>query len=609
MVRPSDGEHFGVNGMLGFGSADAKAVLEALSKSQAIIEFKLDGTIITANENFCRALGYQLSEIVGKHHKIFVDPTEVNSSDYIDFWARLGRGEFDRRQYKRIGKGGMEVWIEASYNPVSRGGRPYKVVKFATDITEQKLKAAEDSRKLDAISRAQAVIEFTRGGDILTANENFLQTLGYQLSEVQGKHHSMFCEPGYTRSEDYRRFWARLAGGEFVADEFMRLGKGGKRVHIQASYNPIFDMNGKVFKVVKFATDVSERVNSVEQLASALQAMAGGDLTQELRSPFMPALERLRSDFNETSSKLRTTLQTISQNAGAISAASQQIQSASNDLSKRTEQQAASVEETAAALEQITTTVADSSHRAQEAGDLVRRTKQHAENSGIVVGQAVEAMGKIEKSAGEIASIIGVIDEIAFQTNLLALNAGVEAARAGEAGKGFAVVAQEVRELAQRSAKAAKEIKDLINTSNGHVKKGVTLVGDTGSALQEIVKQVLQVDGNVDAIVEASKEQSTGLKEINTAVNTIDQGTQQNAAMVEETTAAAHSLAREAEELFAQLGQFNIGGESVYRRAMFAAATQMSRSAASPARQLTAKVAHAFNGNAAVKSGDSWEEF
>jgi methyl-accepting chemotaxis protein len=492
---------------------------------------------------------------------------------------------------------------------VSRGGRPYKVVKFATDITEQKLKTAEDSGKLEAISRAQAIIEFTPAGDILTANENFLQALGYQLSEVQGKHHSMFCEPGYTRSEDYRRFWTRLAGGEFVSDEFMRLGKGGKRVYIQASYNPIFDMNGKVFKVVKFATDVSERVNSVEQLANALQAMSGGDLTQEIRSPFVPALEKLRSDFNETSSKLRTTLQTISQNAGAISAASQQIQSASNDLSKRTEQQAASVEETAAALEEITTTVADSSHRAQEAGDLVRRTKQHAENSGIVVGQAVEAMGQIEKSAGEIANIIGVIDEIAFQTNLLALNAGVEAARAGEAGKGFAVVAQEVRELAQRSAKAAKEIKDLINTSNGHVKKGVTLVGDTGNALREIVNQVLQVDGNVDAIVEASKEQSVGLKEINTAVNTIDQGTQQNAAMVEETTAAAHSLAREAEELFAQLGQFNIGGESVYRRPTPAAATQTSRSVASPARQLTAKVAHAFNGNAAVKSGDSWEEF
>lgn len=595
--------------MLGFGGVDAKAVLEAMSKSQAIIEFKLDGTILTANENFCRTLGYQLSEIVGKHHRTFVDPAEVNSQDYKDFWAKLARGEFDRRQYKRITKDGGEVWIEASYNPVFRNGKPYKVVKFATDITQQKLKAAEDAGKLDAISRAQAVIEFTPKGEILTANENFLKTLGYQLSEVQGKHHSMFCEAAYTNSDDYRRFWAKLAGGEFVSDEFMRLGKGGKPVYIQASYNPIFDMNGKVFKVVKFATDVSDRVKNVEQLANAMQALSAGDLTQEIRSPFLPALERLRVDFNETSSKLRSTLQNISQNAGAIAAASQQIQSASNDLSKRTEQQAASVEETAAALEEITTTVADSSHRAQEAGTLVRRTKEHAENSGNVVGQAVDAMGKIEQSAAEIANIIGVIDEIAFQTNLLALNAGVEAARAGDAGKGFAVVAQEVRELAQRSAKAAKEIKELINTSNEHVKSGVTLVGNTGKALQEIVSQVVQVDGNVGAIVEASKEQATGLKEINTAVNTMDQGTQQNAAMVEETTAAAHSLAREAEQLFALLGQFKVGEGTVSHRAPPAAANASSRPVASPARQMTAKVAHAFQGNAALKSGDSWEEF
>lgn len=595
--------------MLGLGGADAKAVLEAMSKSQAIIEFKLDGTILTANENFCRALGYQLSEIVGKHHRTFVDSAEANTQEYRDFWARLARGEFDRRQYKRITKDGREIWIEASYNPVFRGGKPYKIVKFATDITQEKLKAAEDTGKLDAISRAQAVIEFTPKGEIVTANENFLKTLGYQLSEVQGKHHSMFCEPAYTNSDDYRRFWAKLAGGEFVSDEFMRLGKGGKPVYIQASYNPIFDMNGKVFKVVKFATDVSDRVKNVEQLANAMQALSAGDLTQEIRSPFLPALEKLRLDFNETSSKLRSTLQNISQNAGAIAAASQQIQSASNDLSKRTEQQAASVEETAAALEEITTTVADSSHRAQEAGTLVRRTKEHAENSGNVVGQAVDAMGKIEQSAAEIANIIGVIDEIAFQTNLLALNAGVEAARAGDAGKGFAVVAQEVRELAQRSAKAAKEIKELINTSNEHVKSGVTLVGNTGKALQEIVSQVVQVDGNVGAIVEASKEQATGLKEINTAVNTMDQGTQQNAAMVEETTAAAHSLAREAEQLFALLGQFKVGEGTVSHRAPPAAANASSRPVASPARQMTAKVANAFQGNAALKSGDSWEEF
>ncbi len=258
---------------------------------------------------------------------------------------------------------------------------------------------------------------------------------------------------------------------------------------MQASYSSITDIGGNVFKIVAFGTDVSERVSNVQQLAGALKAMSEGDMTQALAVPFVPALETLRVDFNETSSKLRAALQTIAQNASAISAASQEIQSASNDLSKRTEQQAASVEETAAALEEITTTVADSSQRAQDAGQLVRRTKEHAENSGHVVSQAVEAMGKIEQSAGEIGNIIGVIDEIAFQTNLLALNAGVEAARAGEAGKGFAVVAQEVRELAQRSATAAKEIKALINTSNDYVKNGVNLVGSTGKALQEIVSQ------------------------------------------------------------------------------------------------------------------------
>ncbi|GES46482.1 methyl-accepting chemotaxis protein [Rhizobium dioscoreae] len=592
---------------LGF-SSDARAVLAAMSKSQAIIEFDLTGKILSANANFCAALGYELSEIVGQHHRMFVDPAEASSAEYRQFWSDLAAGKFDQRQYKRIGKGGKEIWIEGSYNPVFKGGKPHKVVKFATDITTQKLKSAEDAGKLDALSRAQAVIEFTPAGEILTANENFLSTLGYQLSEIKGKHHSIFCESAYTNSDEYRKFWTRLAGGEFVADEFMRLGKGGKKVYIQASYNPIFDMNGKVFKVVKFATDVTKRVENVDQLASALQALADGDLTQQLSTPFLPTLEKLRLDFNSAASKLRSAMETVSQNAAAIAAASQEIRTASDDLSRRTEQQAASVEETAAALEEITTTVSGSSNRAQEAGQLVRRTKENAERSGLVVRQAVEAMGKIEASASEIANIIGVIDEIAFQTNLLALNAGVEAARAGDAGKGFAVVAQEVRELAQRSAKAAKEIKDLIGTSNGHVKNGVALVGETGKALEEIVGQVVHVDSNVGAIVDASREQATGLKEINTAVNTMDQGTQQNAAMVEETSAAAHGLAKEADALFQLLSQFNIGGVQS-QRSTPRAASATSRPAGNPVRQMTAKVAHAFQGNAAIKGGDSWEEF
>ena len=589
-----------------FGS-DAKAILSAMQRSQAIIEFDLQGKILTANENFCKALGYDLPEIVGQHHRMFVDPADAASTDYREFWARLARGEFDSRQYKRIGKGGKEIWIEASYNPVFRGSKPYKVVKFATDITAAKLRSAEDAGKIDAISRAQAVIEFSPNGDILTANENFLSTLGYKLADIQGKHHSMFCEPAYIRSDEYRDFWAKLRNGQFIADEFKRIGNGGRQVWIQASYNPIFDLNGSVMKVVNFATDITGRINNSQQLATALQDLADGNLDQHLDKQFIPALETLRLSFNDSIDKLKQAMRTVGSNAQAITAGSSEISNAAQDLSRRTEQQAASIEETAAALEQITTTVADSSRRAEEAGTLVAQTKLGAERSSEVVRNAVKAMGEIENSSREISSIIGVIDEIAFQTNLLALNAGVEAARAGDAGKGFAVVAQEVRELAQRSAKAAKEIKSLITTSSDQVKTGVSLVGQAGKALEEILTQVQQINTNVTAIVEGAKEQATGLKEINQAVNTMDQGTQQNAAMVEQSTAASHALAREADGLFSLLSQFKVGEASQGR---LAAARQDAKPVASPARAMANRVAKAFSSNVAVAANrDSWEEF
>lgn len=585
------------------GPSDAQATLEALHRSQAFIEFKLDGTILRANENFCRALGYDLDEIVGKHHSMFVEPGYAASQEYRDFWKRLSNGEFDQRQYKRIGKGGKEVWIEASYNPVLRNGKPYKVVKTATDITAAKLKASEDEGKIAAVSRAQAVIEFTPEGDIITANQNFLDTLGYQLTDVRSKHHSMFCDPDYARSEDYRSFWSRLRAGDFVSDEFMRIGRNGRRVFIQASYNPIFDLNGKVVKVVKFATDVSDRVRCVEELASGLQSLADGDLTKTLDKPFIPALEKLRGDFNTTCGKLHETMKALAENAQTIAAGSTEMQSAANDLSKRTEQQAASVEETAAALDQITQTVADSSRRADEAGLLVENARQSADASAKIVREAISAMSAIEGSSREISNIIGVIDDIAFQTNLLALNAGVEAARAGDAGKGFAVVAQEVRELAQRSAAAAKEIKTLINTSGDQVRSGVGLVGETGLALEKISGQVTEISVHVRAIVEGAREQAIGLREINTAVNTMDQGTQQNAAMVEEQTATGHSLAMEAEALFSLVRQFKLLSSS-------ASANQNTRATSikhTPREQLR-HLHSAFNGNAARKR-DAWEEF
>ncbi|EJJ26892.1 methyl-accepting chemotaxis protein [Rhizobium sp. CF142] len=588
-------------------TSDSRATVTALMKSQATIEFDLQGKILNANENFCRALGYKLGEIIGKHHSIFCEPDYVASSAYREFWQKLGRGEFDAGEYKRIGKDGREVWIQASYNPLMSGGKPYKIVKLASDVTTIKLKAADAEGKIAALSRAQAVIEFTPDGEILQANDNFLSVMGYRLEEIRGKHHSMFCEPAYVRSEAYKEFWRKLAAGQFVAEEFLRVGKGGKVVWIQASYNPIFDMSGRVFKVVKFATDVTERVRAVDDLATGLTALADGDLTKRVENPFPPALEKVRTDFNAAIDKLGSAMRTVLINAEAIASGARETKEAADVLSKRTEQQAATVEETAAALDEITQTVADSAGRAAEAGGLVAETKRGAEHSGNIVRKAVDAMGQIEKSSREISNIIGVIDEIAFQTNLLALNAGVEAARAGEAGKGFAVVAQEVRELAQRSASAAKEIKALITTSSEHVKSGVDLVGQTGQALERIVTQVGNIDVNVTAIVESSREQSTGLVEINKAVNIMDQGTQQNAAMVEETTAASARLSSETENLRNLVSQFRFGQHSSVN---IIDNRNDASPGAKPSRGMKAKLVRANGGAvASALAYDSWEEF
>ena len=356
------------------------------------------------------------------------------------------------------------------------------------------------------------------------------------------------------------------------------------------------------------AADVQFAVNN---LATALSRIAEGDVTHRIAQPFVPSLDGIRGDFNRAAQQLQSTLTQVAQNARGIDSGANEIRSAADDLAKRTEQQAAAVEETAAALEEITTTVKDSTRRAQEAGHLVSRAKIGAEKSGEVVQKAVSAMEQIATSANEISNIIGVIDEIAFQTNLLALNAGVEAARAGEAGKGFAVVAQEVRELAQRSANAAKEIKNLITTSNGQVQQGVQLVGETGRALELIVTEVQEINRHVAAIAESAQEQSSGLQQINTAVNQMDQDTQKNAAMVEESTAASHGLANEASSLNRLIAQFRLSeGSHAEASAPVRTASVADRPAASPARALGGRIRAAFSGNAALNtSADNWEEF
>ena len=353
-------------------------------------------------------------------------------------------------------------------------------------------------------------------------------------------------------------------------------------------------------------------------LADGLKQLASGNLTFQLTQEFAEEFETLREDFNRAVVQLKETMSSVAEATGSIDSGSREISQSAEDLSKRTEQQAASLEETAAALDQITTNVANSSKRAEEARTVAIQANDSARHSGAVVANAVDAMGKIEQSSNQISSIIGVIDDIAFQTNLLALNAGVEAARAGEAGKGFAVVAQEVRELAQRSATAAKQIKDLIRNSSAEVGNGVKLVSDTGEALKTIEGYIVTINQHMDAIATSAREQSVGLSEVNTAVNQMDQVTQQNAAMVEEANAAGATLANEAGRLRALIGQFQVGAPVSYQPAAKRTAAPVARAGsrsapvASPARSMMGKIANAFSskGSAAVAvSHDNWEEF
>jgi methyl-accepting chemotaxis protein len=436
-----------------------------------------------------------------------------------------------------------------------------------------------------AVDRSQAIIEFHLDGTIITANANFLKTVGYSLDEIQGRHHRMFVEPAYGRSGAYDDFWKTLNSGEFLADKFMRLAKGGGEIWIQGAYNPIFDATGKPYKVIKFATDITatetarirneaERERSeaeqnavVATLAESLTKLARGDLTARIEAEFNGRYREIKTDFNAAIDSLRDTMSGIATAAEGLQSGSNEIASASDDLSRRTEQQAASLEETAAALDEITATVRRSAEGAKQASAAATGARVDATRSGDVMRDAVSAMGEIEQSSSQITQIIGVIDEIAFQTNLLALNAGVEAARAGDAGRGFAVVAQEVRALAQRSADAAKEIKTLIASSTSQVERGVRLVGETGHALTGIVAKVAEMDTLISEIAQSSQEQATGLNQVNAAVNQMDQVTQQNAAMVEEATAAASNLKSEARELAKLVSSFDTGaGAQTMRR-------------------------------------------
>ncbi|ORE93961.1 PAS domain-containing methyl-accepting chemotaxis protein [Aurantimonas sp. 22II-16-19i] len=604
---------------------------EPAGRTLIVVEYDLQGRAIRANDVFFDRLGVAPAEIRALTHAAFHHADHSASAAYRDYWQGLVAGEPRRAELKRRRAAGDDVWLLVCGHPVrNRLGRVSRITELCHDVTAEKTEFVEMEGKLAAISRFQAVLEFSADGTILDANDNALKLLAYDRSDVVGRHHRELVEPALAASDEYAAFWRKLGRGEFVAGEFRRLAKGGRLVHMQASYNPVVGADGKVLKIVKFATDVTERVEAVAEIGRGLGRLAEGDLSRRIETRFNAELDPIRVDFNRSLDTLEEALARVGETASKVGVATDEIRTASDELAQRTENQAASVEETAAALGELNGTVRSSALNAEEAGKLVERAKAGAEKSGEVVRKAVASMGEIEQSSHKITSIIGVIDEIAFQTNLLALNAGVEAARAGEAGKGFAVVAQEVRELAQRSAAAAREIKDLITVSSAQVADGVALVGDTGTALDVIVTEVQTIDQRVQAIVEAARSQAAGLADISNAIGSIDKSTQHNAAMVEESTAACHNLGQETQRLNDLLAAFQLSeGRAAARTgkvavgprpqaqarqariALVSSQGTASRATVSPARAMIRDVAEAFGATGTKPAAQPfrWEDF
>ncbi|SPP65124.1 methyl-accepting chemotaxis protein [Nitrospira lenta] len=717
------------------GKLDAKdlaARVDAINRSQAVVEFNLDGTIITANDNFLNCFGYSLDELTGKHHRMFIDPAYAAGPEYQAFWAKLNRGELDAGVYKRLGKGGKELWIQASYNPIMDAkGKLSKVVTFALDVTEEKKKALVKSAMDNSISNVLMCDRNLRVTYINKAAYDKLKALEHEIRKVMPAFNTDTivgtCIDSFHKAPEMQRrlldnpnnlphkadiqlgpLLLELNVGAIISENGEYLGNSLEWSDVTAkrkaerdmatlknsldnstsnvlmcdrnltityinkaalnklkaleseirkvlpafdtakivgtcidSFHKVPDMQRRLLgdpknlphradiklgpltlsltvsaivsdsgeylgntlewaditaqkkaqdeidKLIGAAAagELSQRMKAEEfegffkslalginkmldavvsplhEAQMVLTAMAANDLTKQMTGSYEGEFDQMKSSLNGAIQTLGTALTTVREAAESVTAGAEQITKGNEDLSQRTSEQASSLEETSASMEEMTSTVKQNADNAKQANQLAITARDIADKGGSVTVRAVEAMGEINKSSKKIADIITVIDEIAFQTNLLALNAAVEAARAGEHGRGFAVVAAEVRNLAQRSATAAKEIKGLINESIQRVSDGSELVNQSGKTLEEIVSSVKRVTDIIAEITAASQEQASGIDQVNKAIMQMDETTQQNAALVEETTSASQSMKDQAKELMSQVEVFKTSAE------------------------------------------------
>jgi methyl-accepting chemotaxis protein len=603
-------------------STEYEGELKAVSNAQAVIEFKPDGTIIAANENFLKAVGYTLEELRGKHHGLLLEPAQRDSAEFRGFWEKLARGQGEAGRYRRVGKGGRAVWLQSTYNPIrDMDDQTFKVVEYSTDVTEQVRQSAMNAAfkgALDNLSANVMVVDTDLNIIYLNdamramagaAQDDFRRDLPqFDAGRLLGANIDMFH-----RNPAHQRNLLATLDKTFSS----QITIGGRTLRISA--NPMVDAEGKRLGTVLEWADRTVELGIEAEIKRLVQSATSGDLTERMDLTGKSGVfAEIGKGINQLTENMSEVVSLVQAAATEVSRGAVEISQGNADLSQRTEEQAASLEETASSMEQMTSTVKQNADNASQASQLATAARDQADKGGSVVGHAVRAMTEINEASKKIVDIIGVIDEIAFQTNLLALNAAVEAARAGEQGRGFAVVASEVRNLAGRSATAAKEIKGLIQDSVRKVEEGSQLVTQSGQTLEHIVTAVKKVSDIVGEIAGASREQSAGIDQVNKAVVQLDEMTQQNAALVEQASAASQSMADQAKALNQMMERYRVSAQ-----AAAAAAAQANirrgagvKPAAAPALAATPSQAaarpvpvKAAKTPAKAAAGDDWTEF